>query len=87
MDTPRLRLRQWTPDDLVPFAGLNADPVVMEHFPRPLTRAESDAMADRLQDPADDFDHPLLAEDDPLRRHVLFRIAHGGDPRVSTRVR
>ena len=26
-------------------------------------------------DPADDFDHPLLAEGHPLRRHVLYRIA------------
>jgi RimJ/RimL family protein N-acetyltransferase len=26
-------------------------------------------------DPADDFDHPGLAEDDPLRRHVLYRAA------------
>jgi ribosomal-protein-alanine N-acetyltransferase len=25
-------------------------------------------------DPADDFDHPVLAEDDPLRRHVLYRL-------------
>ena len=25
-------------------------------------------------DPADDFDHPLLAEGHPLRRHVLYRI-------------
>ncbi len=24
-------------------------------------------------DPADDFDHPLLAVDSPLRRHVLYR--------------
>jgi ribosomal-protein-alanine N-acetyltransferase len=24
--------------------------------------------------PADDFDHPLLAEGHPLRRHVLYRI-------------
>jgi ribosomal-protein-alanine N-acetyltransferase len=24
-------------------------------------------------DPADDFDHPALAEGDPLRRHVLYR--------------
>jgi RimJ/RimL family protein N-acetyltransferase len=28
-------------------------------------------------DPADDFDHPLLAEGHPLRRHVLYRIARG----------
>jgi len=25
-------------------------------------------------DPADDFDHPRLAEGDPLHRHVLYRI-------------
>jgi ribosomal-protein-alanine N-acetyltransferase len=25
-------------------------------------------------DPVDDFDHPLLAEDSPLRRHVLYRL-------------
>jgi len=28
---------------------LNADPVVMEHFPQVLTRAESDALADRAE--------------------------------------
>ena len=26
-------------------------------------------------DPADDFDHPALAEGSPLRRHVLYRLA------------
>ncbi len=31
--SPRLRLRQWTPADRAPFAALNADPAVMEHFP------------------------------------------------------
>jgi RimJ/RimL family protein N-acetyltransferase len=25
-------------------------------------------------DPADDFDHPRLADGDPLRRHVLYRL-------------
>jgi len=28
-------------------------------------------------DPADDFDHPVLAEGDPLRRHVLYRLPAG----------
>ena len=46
---PRLRgervlLRGWRVDDLEPFADLNADPRVMEHYPEPLTRARSDAM-------------------------------------------
>jgi ribosomal-protein-alanine N-acetyltransferase len=27
------------------------------------------------RDPADDFDHPVLAEGHPLRRHVLYRTA------------
>lgn len=48
-DTPRLRLRQWREDDLTPFAALNADPEVMAHFPAPLPRHESDALARRCQ--------------------------------------
>ncbi|SNT24579.1 ribosomal-protein-alanine N-acetyltransferase [Actinomadura meyerae] len=47
--TDRLVLRRWKEDDRAPFAALNADPVVMEHFPAPLTRAESDAMIDRIE--------------------------------------
>jgi ribosomal-protein-alanine N-acetyltransferase len=174
--TERLLLRHWRAEDREPFAALNADPEVMRHFPAPLTRAESDAMADRVarqldergwglwvvdldaarspeerflgfvglavprfeahftpaveigwrlaraawgkgyateaayavldhafgplgleevvsfttvgnarsravmerigmhRDPADDFDHPLLPEASPLRRHVLYRL-------------
>ena len=176
--TPRLRLRQWSDADLEPFAELNADPEVMRHFPAPLTRARSDALAlgqrvliaergwglwavevvessafigfvglseanfdahftpavevgwrlarahwghgyateaaraaiahgfdevgldeivsfttvgndrsrrvmERLgltHDPADDFEHPLLAPGDPLRPHVLYRIRRGAQP-------
>jgi len=48
-ETERLRLRQWTPADRTPFAALNSDPRVMEFFHSRLTRAESDAMADRCQ--------------------------------------
>jgi RimJ/RimL family protein N-acetyltransferase len=48
MTTTRLVLRAWRPSDLAPFAALNADPEVMEHFPRCLDRAESDALAGRL---------------------------------------
>ncbi len=45
--TPRLLLRQWRSADRVPFGALNADPRVMEFFPSPLTREQSDALADR----------------------------------------
>ena len=47
--TERLLLRRWREADRAPFAALNADPVVMEHFPATLTRAESDAMVDRIE--------------------------------------
>ena len=43
---PRLVLRRWTAADQGPFAALNADPDVMRHFPAPLDRAASDALAD-----------------------------------------
>jgi RimJ/RimL family protein N-acetyltransferase len=170
--TERLLLRGWRDADRAPFAALNADPLVMEHFPGTLARFESDRLVDRVvehfarhgfgswaveapgvaeflgfvglsvprfeahftpcveigwrlarehwgrgfapeaaraalefgferlgldqivaftvpgnlksrrvmekldmrHDPADDFDHPSLAEDHPLRRHVLYRI-------------
>ena len=48
LNTERLVLRRWTPGDREVFAALNADPVVMEHFPAPLTRADSDALVDQL---------------------------------------
>lgn len=47
MRTPRLVLRTWQPDDLPRFAEQNADPVVMRYLGGVLTRAESDAYADR----------------------------------------
>ena len=47
--TERLLLRRWGDEDRAPFAALNADPVVMEHFPSALTREESDALVDRIE--------------------------------------
>ena len=43
-------LRPWRPEDREPFARLNADPEVMEFFPAPLTREQSDAFADRIEE-------------------------------------
>jgi len=53
IQTHRLLLRLWRDEDLVPFAALNADPGVMEHFPKPLDRAESDLLAARIRDTFD----------------------------------
>jgi RimJ/RimL family protein N-acetyltransferase len=47
--TERLRLRRWRSEDRAPFAALNADPRVMEYFPAPLSREESDARATRIE--------------------------------------
>jgi ribosomal-protein-alanine N-acetyltransferase len=47
--TERLILRPWRDDDVEPFAALNADPVVMEHFPAVLDRAQSDAAVARIR--------------------------------------
>jgi ribosomal-protein-alanine N-acetyltransferase len=49
IQTERLILREWSDDDLEPFARMNADPDVMKHFPAPLTREESDALAARVR--------------------------------------
>lgn len=48
LETNRLLLRAWRPEDRTAFAALNADPTVMQHFPALLTRRESDALADRI---------------------------------------
>jgi len=47
--TERLLLRPWRPSDREPFAALNADPVVMEHFPAPLSRDASDELVDHIE--------------------------------------
>ena len=47
--TDRLLLRRWRREDREPFAAINADPQVMEFFPKLLTREESDARADRIE--------------------------------------
>jgi RimJ/RimL family protein N-acetyltransferase len=49
LSTARLRLRQWRPSDLEPFAALNADPQVMEFMSGCLSSAASDALARRSE--------------------------------------
>lgn len=48
LTTDRLLLRHWRDGDRAPFAAMNADPAVMEHFPAPMTRERSDDLVDRL---------------------------------------
>ena len=48
LETERLTLREFRAGDREPFARMNADPRVMEHFPGLLTREESDELVDRF---------------------------------------
>ena len=49
LTTERLLLRPWRDEDFAPYAAINADPRVMEHYPATQTRAESDAGALRIK--------------------------------------
>lgn len=66
--TDRLRLRRWRAEDREPFAALNADPDVMELMPGPLTRAQSDDLADRIEARFDEEGFGLWAVE--VRRDV-----------------
>jgi RimJ/RimL family protein N-acetyltransferase len=47
--TERLLLRRWRDDDRPPFAAMNQDPVVMEHFPGLTSPEVSNAFVDRIE--------------------------------------
>lgn len=49
METTRLRLRRWKAHDVTHLAAINADPMVMEHFPRVLSPQETAAMVQRVE--------------------------------------
>lgn len=46
--TERLLLREWRDADKLPYALLNGDPAVMEHFPSTLTPQQSEDMVHRM---------------------------------------
>ena len=72
--TERLVLRRWREEDLEPYAALNADPDVMHHFPKTLSRAESDAMVDRIEAHFDERGYGLWAVE------VIGSASNGGVP-------
>jgi len=61
LETERLILREWRDADRAPYAALNADPDVMEHFPSTLTEQQSDEMVDRIIAKWDTDGHGLWA--------------------------
>jgi RimJ/RimL family protein N-acetyltransferase len=48
LTTERLLMRGWLDTDRAPYAVLNGDPDVMQHFPSRLTPEQSDEMVDRM---------------------------------------
>ncbi len=49
IETKRLILRQWKESDKTPNFHMNSNPEVMKFFPKPLSREESDLLADRMK--------------------------------------
>ena len=65
--TQRLVLRRWCAEDIAPFAELNADPDVMAHMQKTMSRNESDAFVARIEEEFDDFGFGLWAVEVPNR--------------------
>lgn len=49
LETNQLLLRSWSKEDLLPFAKLNANTKVMQHFPKTLTMEETKKMMEVLK--------------------------------------
>jgi RimJ/RimL family protein N-acetyltransferase len=61
MRTERLVLRRWRDTDREPFAAMNADPEVMEHYVAPLTPEETNRAVDRIEARLDEHGWGLWA--------------------------
>ena len=69
--TPRLLLRRWRDTDRPPFAALNADPLVMEHFPAPLRPEESDDLVDRIDAARKPAQGDLAKKLDDIKKKIV----------------
>ena len=65
LSSGRICLRRWRDEDREAFAAMNSDPRVMEFFPGRLSRVESDALADRIQEHFREQDFGLWAIEIP----------------------
>ncbi len=73
--TDRLIMRRWKAADRAPYAALNADPEVREHFPDLLTAEQSDASIDQFEAQWDERGYGLFALE---RRDTGEFIGHTG---------
>ena len=72
--------------DRKPFAALNADPRVMEHFTAPLSRHESDTLADRIEVHESASLDVTGFVDDTLVRRALEALTENGDGSLAARI-
>ena len=63
--TTRLLLRSWRPEDRDALATMNADPRVMEYFPKAMTLEESQAMFERFHAHIDEHGFGIWAVEIP----------------------
>lgn len=61
LETERLILRTWHENDIEPFAEINQDAKVMEHFPAQLSKAETLSLMDRIFKHQDTYGYTLYA--------------------------
>ena len=61
IQTDRLLLRQWKEQDLVPFAKLNSNSLVMKYFPALLSKEESDSFARNIMKELQEQPYGLFA--------------------------
>ncbi len=61
LTTPRLILRRFRDSDLEPFVAMNADPEVMAHYPKTMTREESVVQLERIATHFEKFGYGVWA--------------------------
>ncbi len=75
--TPRLGFRLWGDADLAAFAAMNSDPEVMRFFQKPLSKAESKAMMERMNTLFDENGYCYFAVDLLETRELVGMIGLG----------
>lgn len=70
-ESERLGFRKWLPSDAEPFASMNGDPVVMEFFPKMLTREESDAFIARIEASFAQYGYEFWAVEEKTSRNFI----------------
>lgn len=69
--TGRLTMRRWRESDLAPFAMLNSDPDVMEHFPSILSESETAEAIERFESHFEAHGFGLWAVEHNLTRRFI----------------